>query len=443
MNPLPNDGGALLPTEDAYASLDYLTNVLGGRLGFISIVTADDFTGRRFTTDDDGLKDAARYAWQKSRAGVKGVWYQSTTLRTLPTRGRGGADLAGTMTSLWMDGDFGTDGHAAKANGLPKPPDEDAVRLVVAESGLPDPSLWVHSGNGLNGIWLLDEDVNLAASGEHAARVSDTVQKLLAATALKRGWSWDAGVGNLDRIMRLPGTVNRKARPKLSHVVPGTGERFAFAELAATVLARREDALSELEAFAVSKRPKGPTSSRKAATSASTGFSGDRPLDIFDRTVSWADILAPLGWTEVGTGHVGGDVADLWMRPSNGGASSSAYSAKTLDGCLINWSEAVGLPTGIGLSKAYVWTFFHYGDSNWTAAVRDLMAAACGHVADCAAASQVPAACLAELKQQADRQQADRLSSSYLPDVKPNGPVRSYLPDAKPTGPVRSYLPAV
>jgi hypothetical protein len=68
-------------------------------------------------------------------------------------------------------------------------------------------------------------------------------------------------------------------------------------------------------------------------------------LDVLDELLDWAEILDLLGLRHVGTDSVG----DLWVREG----SSSAYSVKAMHEtpCVVNWSENLAPPVGVGLAK--------------------------------------------------------------------------------------------
>ncbi|TLS44975.1 hypothetical protein FE633_17710 [Streptomyces montanus] len=70
----------------------------------------------------------------------------------------------------------------------------------------------------------------------HVKELTSGVQAILAAHAYQCCWSWDSEVGNLDRLMKLPGTVNRKEcleRP--TSIGPGDGAVYDIRDLAALV----------------------------------------------------------------------------------------------------------------------------------------------------------------------------------------------------------------
>jgi len=95
---------------------------------------------------------------------------------------------------------------------------------------MPTPTLIIHSGGGLYPIWCFEKPVYITDDNRAEIKArSETWQKIIQAKAAELGWRYDAGVGNLDRLLRLPGSINRKAgleRPCM--VIEQTGEVFSW-----------------------------------------------------------------------------------------------------------------------------------------------------------------------------------------------------------------------
>lgn len=122
----------------------------------------------------------------------------------------------------------------------------------------PRVSLLVDSGRGFHGYWLLREPLRLdgADRAQLAARVEAGNRQL----AERLGGD---SVGDLSRVMRLPGTVNPKAGAGPCVLLDADGPRYDFAELAEALGASGNDAsLShsgpEVEPFAVEEDPPPP-----------------------------------------------------------------------------------------------------------------------------------------------------------------------------------------
>lgn len=305
-----------------------------------------------FPTTDEGRAAAVQYALKLDRRKPQGIYFQSTTVAVRPSKGRGGEAAAHGLTHLWADGDYGTLGHKPSLDDLPAPPDAEAVAKVVAESPLPEPTGWTESGGGYNPVWLLDEAFTIE-SDDDRARVKDLtvgVQAILGAQAYQYGWSWDTEVSNLDRLMKLPGTVNRKENcpERMAKIGPGSGVLYSLAELAALITEHAPAALEVLELANREKQerkahrkgePLAPPRSERPAGL----HTGDGPLDVLADMLTFREILEPEGWTYAR--HSGG--WEQWLRPTaSGDAPSSAYSLKCNDHVAVNWSERSDLPVG-------------------------------------------------------------------------------------------------
>ncbi|MFI0772343.1 hypothetical protein ACH4TQ_46870 [Streptomyces sp. NPDC021218] len=395
--------------------------------GLLSICSdKDGWAGRRFTTDEGGIAAATQYAMELDRKTAKGIYAQVTTLRERPAEGRGGKDLAHGLTFLWADGDFGTTGHKPSLDDLPHPVDADHVREIVTASGLPTPSGWWLSGGGYNPIWVLTEPYIIGGDDDRAALGQFTMglQAVLGASAYSHGCSWDTQIGNLDRLMRIPGTVNRKAEPRLTGSFPGTGEPIDIAVMREAVARLEPDARALLEKAAVEQRARhdertgrttaAPTPPRRPSFPRSAG--GTSVFDILASELTFRDILEPEGWTYRGTAA---DGREKWLRPAGAeGAADSDHSLVCDDHVAVNWSERSGLPVGQQpagrkLTVPTLWAHIHYG-GNEREATLDVLRAAFDQDAH-AAARGLPTAVLTRVRQHC-RPPAQRRETPPPPD---------------------------
>jgi hypothetical protein len=131
------------------------------------------------------------------------------------------------IPGLWADIDIR--GPAHKKDNLP--PDKNSAIALAYSMPLP-PSLIVFSGHGLYPWWLLStpwifED---DADRTRAADLMVAWQHQLKSTAEKRGWSIDS-TADLARVLRIPGSINRKAEPvPVTFEAPATVRRYSIAE---------------------------------------------------------------------------------------------------------------------------------------------------------------------------------------------------------------------
>ncbi|WP_328757486.1 hypothetical protein [Streptomyces sp. NBC_00271] len=395
-------------TADPETIRAWLTRLYADSPGYLSMCSdADKFAGRRFTTDSAGIAAATSYAVTLDRRRPKGVYAQVTTLGEKPAEGRGGEGLAFGLTHLWADGDFGTIGHKPGPDDLPAPPDPESVEKVVTESGLPTPSGWAHTGGGYNPVWLLAKTLLLHTDEDRAAakEITTGLQAVLAAQAYRCGWSWDSEVGNLDRLMKIPGTVNRKeGLERVTAIGPGHGEVFDLADLRAVVTDLVPEARQTLAQAAREKQQRkaqrtGVALPPPRRERAPRPRSGDGPLDVLADVWEFRDVLEPAGFTYVGQS---GDGREKWLRPTSGGdAPSSEYSLLCDGHVAVNWSERSDLPVGARaagqkLTIGTLYAHLSYG-GDVSEAARDIMRAASGRTAH-GPAGRLPAPVLAEVK---------------------------------------------
>lgn len=362
---------------DAQHATEFLTAVYAGRPGLLQVCSTGDWTGRFFDTTPAGIAAVVRHAQALDDTRPQGIYHRATTLAEQPAPGkRGGAEHTADTPILWGDVDFGTDGHEhdpAKHDGLTLPPDRAAAELVIAESGLAAPTILTASGGGLYPEWQLDRPVDVATAAELSARV----QALLLAASLRHGWHYGTGVKDLARVLRLPGTVNRKlpGHDRPCRVVGGSGQLLDPATI------------PELPTPVVTPTTAAPRALALARPYDPTRTAG--PFDAFAEHASWADILEPADWTFVGWAGSGPDRYQRWLRP---GGASSADSAHAYEHVIVVHSDNAGLPTGAGqrLTKGRLFAHLHYrGD--YSAAAVDLTRAAHGNGGTPAAQALPPA----------------------------------------------------
>lgn len=301
---------------------EWLEIVYGDTPGLINICSTADWAGKIYGNDQ--IDFALHYIQSLDRQGVEGIYARATTLRQAPQAGqRGGDDLSFYLPGLWADIDIAGPGHKTK-NTLP--PDVDAAIAIVNMSGLPEPSHWIHSGGGLYPWWLLKDAAEITDL-EGFRNLSAAWQQALVAGAQKLGYHYGSGVGDLSRVLRIPGTVNRKAgmsRPCTALVIPGQGG-YAWGGPRYTL-----DELIDA-AIAVAPEPEAP---KPAVVKPGSRFEGEKPGEEFNRTASWHDILEPHGWSWVRK------MGDSWYlrRPGKTHGTHSA-TLRTSTDCLYVFSE--------------------------------------------------------------------------------------------------------
>lgn len=263
-------------TFDPATIRNWLGVLHGDSPGFVSVVSTGDWSGRAFTPQQ--LDEATSYVAQLDAAGREGIYLRITSVTEAPAPGkRGSVEDSAALPALWADLDLAGPGHARQD----LPPDEAAGRLVIASSGLPEPTIWVHSGGGLYPIWLLDRPHPITPENlDDAKRLAKDWQKVIEYAAASHGWGYGAGVGDLARVLRIPGTVNRKkggAQP--CRIIGATPVRYGFQQLL--------DALYQ----ALKLIPQPATAEPRPPRPAGGGL---RPGDDFEQQANWAEILEPV-----------------------------------------------------------------------------------------------------------------------------------------------------
>lgn len=260
----------------------WLSTVYADTCGFINIVSTDNWAGRSFQDIDQ----AVRYVRWLDSQGVRGIYARATTLReALPRDQRGGVDHTFEFVGFWADMDVSGPGHKT-SNPLPR--DFTDVTKIIREAGLPVPTEWISSGGGFYPWWLLAQPEPVADEEALAALsiLSADLQRVIELASVGLGFSYGAGVGDLSRVLRIPGTVNRKVadNPTMCEWMTDTttSHPYALREMAAYIHA----ALSRLE-------PPKTAILTPTFTPPSVGLysQGGRPGDAFNAATTWPELL--------------------------------------------------------------------------------------------------------------------------------------------------------
>ncbi len=122
-------------------------------------------------------------------------------------KGRMRAEEVGAIFGVWADLDVAGPAHSAQN----LPPDLPAVRRIHAEMVIEPTLLW-SSGNGYQAFWAFTAPLVFDTADERAeaaALVADWLRSLTAHAHRLGRWRVDA-VQDLSRVLRLPGSTNRK-----------------------------------------------------------------------------------------------------------------------------------------------------------------------------------------------------------------------------------------
>lgn len=340
--------------------LRWVQTLYSGCGGLIHVCTPSGWSGATFTNDDAGHRDLLVWVRRMHERGVQGIYARSTTLsRPLAYGERGGDEDSAFWTGFFADMDIEAPGHKTK-NTLP--PDLDACKAILEEALLPEPTLWIMSGGGFYPWWLLQEPQQVTDvtqlreySRQWQGVIRDAAQRL----------SYHYGpVGDLSRVLRLPGTVNRKVadnpRPCVKVQGEGTGQRYEFEALLAD--------LRIAVAHAEDRNPK-PEPREIAPAKPRESGSGLLPGEDFNQRGTWEEVFAGTGWTH--DRSVG--VEDFWVRP--GKERRDGHSATTnYQGSNFMWvftTEAQGFEPDRSYTKFKAYSILHHGGDD-KAAAREL-----------------------------------------------------------------------
>lgn len=293
--------------------------------------------------DLDGIADVLE---RQNRHGD--VWLSATTQRKKDS-GRSTADNALALAGLWADLDVAGPAHKRTGKRLALPPTIDAALDIVAKVVTP-PTAVVHSGHGLQVWWLFQEPATLDAPGPNLADLERRLIAHLQGIAAELG-PWDVdNVADLARVMRTPGTVNRK---------PGLPPAPVYVMQADWAVRYTPD---ELDAALPALAPREPKPAPKPAVRPAdqwSEFDTPRPGDTFNRYVVAGTLLELDGWTF----HHEHNGQEHWTRPGKDGREGHSATVYPDGKCHIYTSSAERLSEHDNLDPFGLFArLFHGGD---------------------------------------------------------------------------------
>lgn len=366
--------------------------------GLVSLSSTRNWTG--IQTDD--LDQAVTWVATEDASGAAGIYCRVTTVaQRLAPGSRGSARDSHALVGMWSDIDYGNDLH--KATDLPA--DADEARDIPRFAQLPEPTRVEHSGGGLYAWWqfeqplVIGEDIDFAA----AVQLAGDWQNVLHQGAKAMGVGYGTGVKDLARVLRLPGTINRKPGrdPAMCRTVENGGQLYTL------------DALQRLATDLRPKpKPKSPATAPKAKAPAAGQFrqpSGGRgPMEVLGDHACAGEILQHVGasYSQQYPGNCTycGGSCQRWNRPGWSDGCSVDGIAVHKDGAAvtIRTDNFPGLPSDFVnrvLSPGQLFAALHHGGDE-SQASRDIRRAANGHPDASSAARALPEPVLAELRGQ-------------------------------------------
>jgi hypothetical protein len=181
------------PTPDTDAALEFLELMFGGRI--VRHLVAIDEDGKIAAQSFDPSELEATRAWIEARQGISNVYYSVNELKSSASNRKAAKEDIARALHLHVDVD-------------------NQTALFRISEFVPKPTTVVFSGGGYQAFWKLREPT----------RDLNRVERINANLARQLGGD---KCHNVDRVMRLPGTINvpdaRKRRagrvPTLAYVV--------------------------------------------------------------------------------------------------------------------------------------------------------------------------------------------------------------------------------
>jgi len=277
---------------DAAAIEDFLGRYFDGRTIQLLAIDADTEKLKGLAFPDVAV--ATAWAVERNAQGCN-IYFSASELRTVPEFGKSKKKDVGAVHWLWLDADPRDD----------ESPDQARQRILGLlgdgrPASLPEPSIVIASGNGVQALWRLKEPVTLPAA--------DTPEWAAAEASVEDRNRWIANIFgeggtccNLDRVLRVPHTVNWPNEKK---------RKKGRTPIMADLLSWRDDRAHDLVGFEMLARGKG---------------SGNKPKkDHASRSESlWADLCARIRAGETN------EVLRAWLLDRNGPHAAHIYDQKT------------------------------------------------------------------------------------------------------------------
>lgn len=283
---------------------EWLEIVYGTCKDKIHICSTQNWRGAIF----DDVDAALAYIRVLDNAGAEGIYARVTTLRTLPDKSRGSEADSQELIGMWADIDIAGPGHKTTKV---LPADIQDAKNIIVESGLPEPTAWVHSGGGVYPWWLLNNPHRITGEEglDQAKIMVQGWQKIIAHAASTLGFHYGTEVGDLARVLRIPGTVNRKAgleRP--CEIMEWGAQAYTLGDLELALVDCLEK-IPEPEPTTPHFDLAQPIQYKDDKPVAyANGDTNVRPGDDFNIRAEWRSILIPHGWEWVfqrgGTWHL-------------------------------------------------------------------------------------------------------------------------------------------
>jgi hypothetical protein len=294
--------------------------------GWINIFTITDGPPESDWATVAQPETAAAHALSRVEQG--NVYFGVATRKArVPGRRRGRLDDCHELPALYADIDIAGVNHATDDAELPK--NEAEAQALIRAIGLA-PSAVIHSGGGLQAYWFFQEAHPVTELTDLVARWTATLMRHSTEVGQRHGapagWHLD-NVFNLDRVMRVPGTINYKQHPTLLpvEVIEANYHRRYGLDDVTEILDEPPVEPKAAPTFNADVRYIGP----------------DRPGDAFTQMHKndIGGLLRQYGFVEVGRPDRNGDT--YWKRP---GSKARHNLVAHRNGKVANFSSSIPLP---------------------------------------------------------------------------------------------------
>lgn len=211
--------------QDQQLAVDFLQALYSNEdKGYLTLWTAEDKKTRWY-----GLKDIALVSQKAIRLGQKFNVYFGIALRKEPLGEyqRGSNKDIFSLPCVWLEIDIQGGVHAAK-----NLPTKEQAEMLLNTFPL-EPSIVNHSGGGLHCYWLFEQPVRIYSEKDRqgAERMLKRFQTIFIRLAYSQGFVID-NTSDLARVLRVPGTFNRKEEPKPVRTLKlDADQRYSLLEL--------------------------------------------------------------------------------------------------------------------------------------------------------------------------------------------------------------------
>lgn len=312
----------LIPPRPGLEWLDHLYGDIAD--GWLTLFAVDRTTGEKHAPAFPVHQRAALVNEADRLAETCCVWWGVATRREKPLNGRrGGAADCASLPGLYVDIDVKGPTHAADD----LPPTIDDAHTLLADYPLA-PTAVINSGGGLQAWWLFDEPQTTADVADLLVRWGTTWAEL----GRRRNWHID-NVFDTARVMRLPGTWNRKADPRPVDIINADWTR--------------RYAPSELEEWTAEAppRPAESTDDRRVPY-----IGPERPGDAYNATADPGRLLEDAGFHYDHTDPSG----DRHYRaPHRSERNETTGATVYTDGHTTIWSETFAREHGMAVRRPY------------------------------------------------------------------------------------------